>query len=62
MKINQAIYFTLMTVGVVLLAIGDNYIRKEYALSLGFILLMFSLYKMSLGWRKYKSEEEEEIE
>lgn len=45
MKTKRIIYFTLLIVGALIMGFGDNFIKKEYALSIGIVLLMFGIYK-----------------
>ncbi len=61
MKTKGGIYFIPIILGIVIMTFGEKYILREYALSLGFILLMFGLYKVSRSWRKNDSAEEENI-
>ena len=42
-----------------IIALGEKFILKEYALSIGFILLMFGLYKISRSWQKSDPTNEE---
>lgn len=50
MKTKRTIYFVLIIAGALLMAIGDRFIRKEYAMSVGIVLLMFGIYKSSVSW------------
>ncbi|MEM7381690.1 MAG: hypothetical protein AAF361_10905 [Bacteroidota bacterium] len=50
MKTKQTIYFLLIIVGAVIMATGNRWMQKEYALSLGIVLLMFGIYKSSQSW------------
>lgn len=47
MKIKQIIYFILIVAGATIMAFGDSFVVKEYALAIGIILLMFGIYKTS---------------
>ena len=59
MKIKQPINFALLIAGLLILSFGDSFMQKEYALSIGFILMMFAVYKISVSWRSEKSDEED---
>ena len=59
MKIKAWIYFVLVITGVIILSTGEQFMPEEYALSLGFILLMFGLYKVSVSWNRGKEDEEQ---
>jgi disulfide bond formation protein DsbB len=50
MKTKRTIYFVLIPIGAAVMAIGESFIRKEYALALGIIILMFGIYKSSVSW------------
>ncbi|MGB5227046.1 MAG: hypothetical protein WBN55_02215 [Eudoraea sp.] len=50
MKTNRIIYFLLIIAGAIIMATGDQLVRKEYAMCLGIILLMFGIYKSSKVW------------
>ncbi|NAS11351.1 hypothetical protein [Poritiphilus flavus] len=52
MKTKQTIYFLLIIGGALIMATGNRLMRKEYALSLGIVLLMFGIYKSSQSWGK----------
>ena len=61
MKIKAWIYFILIISGILILSTGKQFMPEEYALSLGFILLMFGLYKVSVSWNQgTKNEEQDE--
>ena len=45
MKIKQTIYLLLILMGAAVMAGGEQIVRKEYAYSIGLILLMFGIYK-----------------
>lgn len=60
MKIKQSIYFALLIAGFLVLAFGDHFMEKEVSLSIGFVLLMFAIYKISISWRRDKEAEEEQ--
>lgn len=57
MKIKGGIYFILALAGVVVLVFGTDLMPREYALSIGIVLLMFGLYKISTSWQKDDSDE-----
>lgn len=50
MKINQTIYFAIIILGALIVATGNELIRRDYALGLGMVLLMFGIYKASQSW------------
>lgn len=52
MKTNHTIYFLLILSGALLMASADRLLRKEYAYSLGIVLLMFGIYKTSRSWNE----------
>lgn len=56
MKNKQFIYFLLLISGALLMAFGERYITKEYALALGIIILMFGVYKLSTSWKNTTEE------
>lgn len=58
MKTNQTIYFLLILLGAIIMGFGSEWMQKEYALSLGIVLLMFGVYKSSQSWRGRDKEEE----
>ncbi len=41
---------------------GKGYMEKEYALSIGIVLLMFGIYKSTQVWSDNREKEEEEHE
>lgn len=59
MKTNQAIYLILLLLGLLIVTLGDQFIQKEFAWSIGFVLMMFSIYKISVSWRTERDKEEE---
>ncbi|WP_297797097.1 hypothetical protein [uncultured Eudoraea sp.] len=50
MKTNRIIYFLLIIIGATIMATGDQWIQKEYSMSIGIVLLMFGIYKSSKVW------------
>lgn len=50
MKTKQGIYFFLIISGAVVMGTGENWMKKEYALCIGIVLLMFGIYMMSRAW------------
>jgi cadmium resistance protein CadD (predicted permease) len=60
MKTKQIIYFLLILFGAILMGFGDAYMRKEYALALGIVILMFGVYKISTSWKNLEQETKEE--
>lgn len=52
MKIKGWIYFLSAILGIGFILSADAFIKKEYALSIGFILLMYGLYKISTSWKR----------
>lgn len=49
MKINGLINLLLVVGGAVIMAAGDQWMEKEYALSIGIVLLMTGVYRASRG-------------
>jgi len=49
----------LIVAGAIIMATGDNLIRKEYALSIGIVLLMLGIYKSSRAWNTNEEQKEE---
>ncbi|HMB63096.1 MAG TPA: hypothetical protein VKN36_08490 [Eudoraea sp.] len=47
MKTKQGIYFFLIVSGAVIMGAGENWMKKEYALCIGIVLLMFGIYMSS---------------
>ena len=52
MKTNRIIYFLLIIAGAIIMATGDQLLKKEHAMSIGIILLMYGIYKSSKVWTK----------
>jgi disulfide bond formation protein DsbB len=52
MKTNHTFYFLLILAGAVLMASDDRLLRREYAYSLGIIMLMFGIYRTSKSWNR----------
>ncbi|MGY8913996.1 MAG: hypothetical protein ACKVJF_02795 [Flavobacteriales bacterium] len=50
MKTKRIIYFLLIITGAFIMGAGENYMEKEYALSIGIVLLMFGIYKSTQIW------------
>ncbi len=62
MKTKRSIYFLLIIIGAVIMATGDAWIQKEYALCIGIVLLMFGIYKSSQAWNdEGKDKDKEEL-
>ena len=59
MKIKAWIYFICIIAGIIMISTAGNVIPKEYAYSVGIILLMFGLYMVSVSWKPKKMEEDE---
>ena len=57
MKIKGGIYFVLIIAGLITMFFGDQMMRKEYALAIGIVLLMFGLYKVSRSWQRDQSDD-----
>lgn len=49
----------LIIVGGLIAALGDQIMEEEFALSIGFVLLMFGLYKTTQLWSSGQNGEEE---
>lgn len=60
MKAKRTIYFILIVTGALVMGFGKNYMEKEYALSIGIVLLMFGVYKSTQVWSDSRSEEVED--
>jgi hypothetical protein len=52
MKTIHTFYFLLILTGALLMATGDRLMRREYAFSLGLVILMFGVYKTSKSWKQ----------
>ncbi|WP_062055071.1 hypothetical protein [Sediminicola sp. YIK13] len=50
MKTKRIIYFLLIITGALIMGAGESYMKKEYALSIGIVLLMFGIYKSTQIW------------
>lgn len=50
MKTKRIIYFLLIITGALIMGAGESYMQKEYALSIGIVLLMFGIYKSTQIW------------
>jgi hypothetical protein len=50
MKIKRTFYLVLILLGAGIAGLGDRVMQEEYALSIGFVLLMFGLYKTTQLW------------
>jgi hypothetical protein len=59
MKTNPIIYLLLIIAGAIIMATGDQWVQKEYAMSIGIILLMFGIYKSSKFWTKTDGQNKE---
>ncbi len=59
MKTKRTFYLVLIVVGVVIASLGENYMQEEYALSIGFALMMLGLYKTTQLWSNDKFEDKE---
>lgn len=40
----------MITAGAIIMATRDQWVKKEYAMCVGIILLMFGIYKTSKNW------------
>lgn len=49
MKINGLINLFLVLSGALVMALGERWMEKEYALSVGIVLLMVGIYRASRG-------------
>jgi hypothetical protein len=52
MKTIHTFFFLLILTGALLMATGDRLMRREYAFSLGLVILMFGVYKTSKSWKQ----------
>lgn len=59
MKTNPIIYLLLIIAGAIIMATRDQWVQKEYAMSIGIILLMFGIYKSSKFWTKTDGQNKE---
>lgn len=59
MKTKHTFYFLLILTGALLMASEDMIMRKEYAFSLGIILLMYGVYATSRSWNRSTGEEDD---
>ncbi|WP_394750064.1 hypothetical protein [Spongiimicrobium salis] len=59
MKTKRTIYFILMVIGGLIMGFGKGYMEKEYALSIGIVLLMFGIYKSTQVWSDTRVRQEE---
>ena len=50
MKTKRTFYLVLIVAGALIAGMGDHIMQREYALSIGIILLMFGLYKTTQLW------------
>lgn len=57
MKINGLINLFLVLSGALTMALGDRWMEKEYALSIGIVLLMIGVYRASRGSGKLPENE-----
>lgn len=55
MKTKRTIYFLMIVTGAILMGTGENWMRREYALSIGIVLLMLGIYKSSRAWNRTKT-------
>lgn len=49
MKNKKRVYFACILLGAIFAAFGEKVVAKEWALLLGFVLLMFGLYNSALS-------------
>ncbi|GBF19872.1 hypothetical protein GQ41_0531 [Arenibacter algicola] len=50
MKTKRTFYLVLIVAGALIAGMGDHIMQREYALSIGIVLLMFGLYKTTQLW------------
>ncbi len=62
MKTKRTIYFILIVCGAMIAGIGDRWMPKEVALSIGMVLLLFGIYKSTYAWGANPSKDEESEE
>ena len=60
MKTKRTIYFILIVIGGLIMGFGKEFMVKEYALSIGIVLLMFGIYKSTQVWTDSRERGEEE--
>ena len=60
MKSKRIFYLVLIILGAVIAGLGDNVLEKEYALSIGIVLIMFGLYKTTQLWSSSTFSEDDE--
>ncbi|MCV6631392.1 MAG: hypothetical protein OIF50_16180 [Flavobacteriaceae bacterium] len=59
MKISAFIYLMLIVIGGILIGISSDYQPKEYPMSVGFVLLMFGIYKTTQLVSRSRREQKE---
>ncbi|MCM4168959.1 hypothetical protein DHD08_14830 [Arenibacter sp. H213] len=59
MKIKRTIYLVLVIIGGLIAGYGDKFMEEEFALMIGFVLLMFGLYKSTQLWSSVQLDERE---
>lgn len=61
MKIKPLFYLLAIVSGALIMGFGGSFMRQEYAMCLGIVLIMFGIYKTSTSWRvgDHGSEKEE---
>lgn len=59
MKIKRTIYLILIVIGALMAGFGARFMEEEFALMLGFVLLMFGIYKTTQLWSSSQMEERE---
>ncbi|MGB5238668.1 MAG: hypothetical protein WBN59_13635 [Flavobacteriaceae bacterium] len=60
MKIKAGINFILVLAGILAIFGGEKFIQREYAQSIGIILLMLGLYRISRSWSSQDKEEKDQ--
>ena len=58
MKTKRNFYFVLILLGAIIIGLGDKWMKKEYALCIGIVLLMFGVYKTSQSWRAREEDDQ----
>ncbi len=57
MKMKRNFYLILIGVGALIAGFGDGFMEEEIALMIGFVLMMFGIYKTTQSWSIGQSEE-----
>ncbi|MDX1364664.1 hypothetical protein [Arenibacter latericius] len=61
MKTKRTFYLILIAIGGLIAGFGNRFIEEELALMVGFVLMMFGLYKTTQLWSSNQLDEREQI-